>query len=678
MKSTASVRTKQLHPFFRLVGHSVAAFLLSLSQLSGLYAPFALAMVATTTTPGDTLAALFGIGCSTLLFWDFQSGLRFFAAALLIFAGKLAFSDTKLYRQPYFRPCLAGSLFLLVQSIHLIHRPIGDWLMCLLAAAMIIGSAWLLESWPHKKHDVLHQRLNGIVLLIFISCGAASFTTAGGYSPGRVLLAWLIMLLCFLLPPMDAACIAAAVGLFVDLLPPEPTVLFAVCYGCGGALLSASKKRSRLLQAAAFFLPLALFPYIFSAMDADALVWEAVSACFLYAVSPKSLFVLPKTVSEAPADDTNESFQSVLAQAAGAFRELYDTFFRSARPVPPENPSVIFDRAAEQTCRSCVLCSNCWQKNYSTTYNAFNDACPAMLQRGQAQAQDFPTYFSARCVHFSQFLMAVNTELRAYLLRQQYQHRLLTAQRQAQQQYQQLGELLQSSVHQSDALACSASPMGYRIGSNLRPKGGEKVCGDQLAVFEVGEVLYLLLSDGMGSGESAHAEAAMTVRLLQKFLVAGIDPAPALKTLNSALTLRTDDGRGFTTIDLLALHRNNGTAVLYKYGAAPSYLKNTGRVSRITTNTLPAGLQDTRAAPERTELVLNSGNCLVMISDGIADVDSDEWLQNVISGWSGHDANELAALIMAESRSRRGLDDDCAVLVLQVSQWNPSNNENLI
>ena len=59
------------------------------------------------------------------------------------------------------------------------------------------------------------------------------------------------------------------------------------------------------------------------------------------------------------------------------------------------------------------------------------------------------------------------------------------------------------------------------------------------------------------------------MRLLEQFLRAGIEPAPALKTLNSALALRGETGGAFTTIDLLALRRSTGEATLYKYGAAP-------------------------------------------------------------------------------------------------------------
>ena len=213
--------------------------------------------------------------------------------------------------------------------------------------------------------------------------------------------------------------------------------------------------------------------------------------------------------------------------------------------------------------------------------------------------------------------------------------------------------------------------MGYRIGSSLRPKEGQQLCGDHLATFEVGSTLYLLLSDGMGSGESAHRESAMTARLLQQFLTAGIDPGPALKTLNGAMRLRSEDGGGFTTIDLLALQRTSGTATVYKYGAAPSYVKRTGSVSRITGQSLPAGLQGD--PPEVTRLHLPAGSYFVMISDGIADETNDEWLQNLLAGWQGRDVNALVSLILSESRTRKGLSDDCAVLILQLPM--PGENE---
>ena len=116
----------------------------------------------------------------------------------------------------------------------------------------------------------------------------------------------------------------------------------------------------------------------------------------------------------------------------------------------------------------------------------------------------------------------------------------------------------------------------------------------------------------------------------------------------------------------MALRRSTGEATLYKYGAAPSYLKHTAHVTRFTAHSLPAGLQATTEPPEVTRLALPAGSYFVMISDGIADENSDEWLQNLLAGWNGTDVHALTALILSESRSRRGLEDDCAVLAVHL------------
>jgi stage II sporulation protein E len=340
---------------------------------------------------------------------------------------------------------------------------------------------------------------------------------------------------------------------------------------------------------------------------------------------------------------------------------------RGAPPSTDENPAIVFDRAAERVCRGCALCDLCWQREYTGTFNALNDATPTLLERGRAMPKDFPGYFADRCIHLQDFITAVNGELSAFLLRRQYRRQLEETRRSARGQYAQLSELLTATAAGLGEAVPAAGGAGglCRVGAVLRPKAGETVCGDTVVSFrmETGQ-WCLLLADGMGSGEAARKESALTCRLLRQFLEAGIEPEAALKTLNSAMALRGAETGSFTTVDLCVCAPAAGETVFYKFGAAPSYLKKGGAVRRITGGSLPVGLRGAPASPDVTRAALDPGGFVVMVSDGVADPGRDEWLLDLLAGWEGDDPQTLAGLILTESVRREGLQDDCGVQVL--------------
>lgn len=157
----------------------------------------------------------------------------------------------------------------------------------------------------------------------------------------------------------------------------------------------------------------------------------------------------------------------------------------------------------------------------------------------------------------------------------------------------------------------------------------------------------------------------MTIRLLRQFLQAGIEPLPALKTLNTAAMLRCQGGAGFTTIDLACLDRAEGVLTLYKYGAAPSYIKRQGTVARYRAQALPAGLESADGDVPPQRIAVSPGTWLVQVSDGVAGED-DEWLQDLLAGWDGTSPRALAEELLHQSVQRTGGADDCAVLVLAI------------
>ena len=370
-----------------------------------------------------------------------------------------------------------------------------------------------------------------------------------------------------------------------------------------------------------------------------------------------------------------EHLKKRLRLSVEALRTLCESFSGSPRH-SEENPSVIFDRAAEVTCRGCALRDLCWNREYISTFNAFNDATPAILQRGRAEARDFAAHFSSRCIHFPQLLSAISAETGALLLRRQYRRQLDYERSRTRGQYAQLTELVAQAIAAPEPSGGSGAELPCDVAMGTVPKEGQRICGDSVTSFRCSEnLLYLLLSDGMGSGREAQRESALALRLTEQFLKAGIHPEPALKTLNAALNLRSDESGGFTTIDLLCADLAKRTARLYKYGAAPTYIKHHGTVRRLTGSALPAGLQDTSHVPPALEFPLEENSFVLMVSDGIADSGEDKWLQDLLAGWHGDNPHTLVSLVLSECRKRRGGDDDCSALCLYLPPQNHGKRE---
>ncbi len=630
--------------------------LLAAAQVGGLYGAWALGAVAAFGGGQGSLWPLAGAILGALVFFDFQPGLRLAASAVLICCGGMAFGDTKLGAKRGFAPLLAGAALLAVQAMYLAGRCAAQWALGVTAAAIAAAAACgLSENAPERSRRQL--------VIMTAAVAALSAVQAEGYSLGGVAAAGLSLLWSGV-PPVYAAAIGGAMGACVDLTAKTPAALWGVVCAVGALCASLVKRWPRLLRGMAFCLCAAAIPL---ALDADrpwAVLYQAAVAALAYAVLPSRwLAGVAVPEEERPQAVPAMAARNGAKERAAAFQDLYNMMFRTRPEERGENPAVIFDHAADQTCRDCVLVKRCWQTEYSSTYNAFNDACGPMLKRGRAETEDFPLFFTSRCIRFPELLSAVNTELYAFRLRRQYRVRLEDTRQLAEEQYRHLGEVLGSETvpePEGALLRC-------RVGTLLRPKEGEQQCGDQLAVFTSGATLYMLLSDGMGSGAAAHAESAMTVRLLRQFLKAGIRPDAALKTINNAMTLRCQEGGAFTTIDLLALDRRSGAATLYKYGAAASYVKRGDTVSRLEGGSLPAGLQAVRLPPEATGLQLEAGSVLVMVSDGVT-AQGEEWLRELLRQWPGGDSQALAQMILAESRRYGGLRDDCAVLALRLEK----------
>lgn len=210
-----------------------------------------------------------------------------------------------------------------------------------------------------------------------------------------------------------------------------------------------------------------------------------------------------------------------------------------------------------------------------------------------------------------------------------------------------------------------SEPFMAVAGIAARKKDGETVSGDAGTWFKRPDGrLYVLLCDGMGSGPAANRESGLAVRLLEQFLKAGVETEHALVILNSALSLRNEDEGGFTTVDLLQLDLFTGQAEIYKFGAAPTYVKKREGVQRVTGCSLPAGVSAQGGVrPDCTRLKLEPEDCVLMVSDGICGTGEDDWLRARLAAFAGDSPKELARSLITDGPEEGATDDRTALVV---------------
>lgn len=197
---------------------------------------------------------------------------------------------------------------------------------------------------------------------------------------------------------------------------------------------------------------------------------------------------------------------------------------------------------------------------------------------------------------------------------------------------------------------------------------GEKLCGDAYDTFLDGSGrMFVILSDGMGSGGRAAVDGAMASGLASQLIQAGLGADSVLRLVNSALMVKSED-ESLSTLDIAAVDLFSGRIESLKAGAAASLLRSMGRVSRMEQASLPIGiLRDTAFARSHDTLV--NGDIFLVMSDGTM-ANGIGWIEEMLRDYDEKEGgmSRLAEEIAAEARRRQQneREDDVTVIAMQM------------
>lgn len=199
-----------------------------------------------------------------------------------------------------------------------------------------------------------------------------------------------------------------------------------------------------------------------------------------------------------------------------------------------------------------------------------------------------------------------------------------------------------------------------QIGATAEKKRGERISGDCGTYFTGKDgSMYVVLCDGMGSGTEAREEAVRTVKLLESFLRAGIEPGQAVDIIRSSVQIRSD-GDNFATVDIAVVHPKTGELHTIKYRAAPTFLR---RKCGSAYHVRILGGKPSMEEISVTRTALIPGDLIVLTSDGVLAGRSPEDFCGCLKKLHCDNPRELSELLLRMAKTDDN-GDDRTVIVL--------------
>ena len=611
----------KIHAFMRVAAYILAGFCLSAASLGNAALPLAMGLVCACTGWPAVFSALGGC-VGYLVFWGSAGyqGMAWIGAGLLT---AVALGDSRISRNtPLLLPATAGLITAAAGVIfQMLLQDTTPITLYLLRVALAAGSTWLFSRVLQGRNPILDWLACGFAVLALAQIVPIPYFGLGFLAAG-------------MLSTAGAFPVAALAGLALDLAQVTPVPMTAVmALGYLARLLPRQPKGLFRIAPALAYIAVMWLCSQWDLHPLPGLLLGSILGGFL-----------PSSAKAAHRRGETGAVQVRLEMAAGVLAQTEQLLLEA--PVVPVDEAALVTRAAERACGGCPCRRNCKDARRIAQLPGL------ILHKPLLNPEELPII----CRKSGRFL--------AELHRSQEQLRSIRADRERQrehraaviQQYQFLSSYLQEL---SDQIGRRADSPGAVYEPEVRIYGNrpEADNGDRCSRF-AGTMCryYVLLCDGMGTGLGAIQEGRTAGTILRRLLSAGYPAEYALRSLNSLCALR--DRAGAVTVDLAELQLDSGKVVLYKWGAAPSYVVSSAGAEKIGTAGPPPGLSVTDCQESTEQLSLRRGQTLVMVSDGVGEEDA---LRCCLDG-VGSSPGELATRMLTAS-TLSGEDDATVVTV---------------
>lgn len=638
----------------------VSGFVLACGQLAGQPAPFVLGLLSAAGGGLRGLCTLIGAIAGALTMQSFSQGLELTSAGLLTFVTMYIFGSLWVTKQPWFRCLVPGIMRAVVGGIFLFSRQLTPLLLAGYAQNVLLSalSPLAFDALLQKKR----RSVGAMMSLAFFLIGLTRLPLPWDLNPGIIAACAITVLSARRTDPGTTAAVGACAGLSLDasLMTGGTWVLSITAGALAGTCISRQHKWMRTILYVAGMGAAMLY-----LGDISPIAFANIGIGILLSL------ILPGTMmvgrEESAIEQSSALVEQRLAFGETALHRLYAAIGLDPEQKAQQEREHIFDKAASKVCRQCTRYSICWERNAQDTYQTMRSVLGVILDRGEAQREDFPQEFSQECRHMEGLLVALNQELNSIACRSQFRSRNEENRLIASRTLLHMSELLEENARQLRSVQVTPQEAyTVKVGVAAQGRRGARISGDRGVCFHTGDGrLYAILCDGMGTGQDAAQESTTAVDTLSDLIQSGMQPDHAMEFLNGMYILR--DTGCFSTMDVLELSLITGQGTLYKWGAAPSYVKSGKIVKKLGTAAPPPGLGvGSTSSAEVIRLSLWGGDMLVLVSDGVVREETEDLLRS----YDGENVKELSSLLTAQAEAAGG-EDDMTAAVFRLDELAP-------
>lgn len=222
---------------------------------------------------------------------------------------------------------------------------------------------------------------------------------------------------------------------------------------------------------------------------------------------------------------------------------------------------------------------------------------------------------------------------------------------------------------QNDTMLSFSERPGYRLEVAFAQHSAEgKLCGDTIKIVNDSKGhTILIISDGMGTGSRAALDGAMGAGLLSKLINAGFGFDSALKIINCALLVKSND-ESLATLDIANIDLFTGKCDFLKAGAPAGFIIKGDEVVKCELSSMPAGILRGIEFARRTA-VLSPEDTVVLMSDGVSDI-GETALRECLLSVGNRSLQDSADYLLLEAQQRLGdkRQDDMSIIVAKLER----------